>query len=237
MFLGERLGAARDNFSTNLARLKNLRQRLADVHRARDAVLRQAIETSPEPKWMQGIDLHWLAQEQREWLLNEHNTTLEMMFIYLVSMLDVFFGQWGMEHQLWREDTWPVATPENFQKAGLTMRPAAERQLIEYRARRNVLVHRGGIADTEYCECVQEVQDKTRPGQRLPVDESYFDKAADFVDHLAAATSVAKYAGPSRHEARDWSSLIDRVFVSVTSPASRGKARGHKRGPRSEKSR
>src|SRR3989442_526266 len=171
MFTGERLGESRDNFSTNLARLKNLRQRFGQVHRERDALLAQmqasADNLVEEPAWTRDIDLHWLARDEREWLLSEHNTTLEMMFIYLVSMLDVFFGQLCTEHHL-LEKEWPTATVENFRKVGLQIRPAAERQLIEYRARRNTLVHRGGIANAEYCKMVR---DQSLLGQRLAVTE------------------------------------------------------------------
>ncbi len=210
MFHGERLGAARDNFSTNLARLKNLRKRFVDVHLARDAVLRQAIETSPEPRWMESVDLRWMAQEQREWLLNEHNTTLEMMFIYLVSMFDVFFGQWGAERNYWK-GKWPAATPEKFREIGLPILPAVESQLMEYRARRDVLVHRGGIADARYCT---QTGDQSSLGKRLVVTESYLDTAADSIDFIVAATAVARYDGPPRSEAQDlWPALIARVFL------------------------
>jgi hypothetical protein len=218
MFTAEGLGASRDNFSTNLARLKNLRQRIGEVHREREAVLAQAsqsaeCEVGTSPEWVCGIDLHWLAQDQREWFRNEHHTTLEMMFIYLLSILDAFFGQWCAEHQLSSQGKWPAATPDRFRKVGLVLHPAAERQLVEYRARRNVLVHRGGIADAEYCKLVH---DRTRLRHRLQVDESYLDTAAEFIDHLAAATAVAKYTGPPRHEAKDlWPSLIARVFARV----------------------
>ncbi len=216
MFTGEGLGESRDNFSINLARLKNLRQRFGRVHRERDAVLARvqasADEPVDEPAWTRGIDLHWLARDEREWLLNEHNTTLEMMFIYLVSMLDVFFSQFGQEHHLFGEGEWPSATAKAFRNIGLQIQPAAESQLDEYRARRNALVHRGGIANTEYCTIVR---DRSRLGQRLAVTETYLDNAVEYMDHLVAATAVAKYEGPPRYEANDlWPALIARVFIA-----------------------
>ena len=197
MWPGEGLGASRDNLSTNLARLKNLRVRFTRVHVERDSVLAEiqesgkgmlaeiqesgeggvepddiALGEAPSypldqgPSWTHGIDLHWLAEEEREWLRNEHHTTLEMMFIYLVGVLDAFFGQWGVERKLWPDGTWPAATPENFrEKAGLTIRRAAAEQLVEYRARRNVLVHRAGIADSGYC---RRVNDNTNPRPAPP---------------------------------------------------------------------
>jgi len=215
MFTGEGLGASRDNFSTNLARLKNLRQRFVQQRRAADDMeswLEQETRTGV-PDWMHGIDLHWLVRKDRDWLASEHNTTLEMMFIYLVSMLDVFFGQWGVEHEVFDDDErWPPAIPEEIRKAVCPLLPAVERQLIEYRARRDALVHKGGVADTRYCT---KVGDTSMLGQRLPVTEVYLDGAVEFIDYLVAATAVTKYNGPPRHEAKElWPELKRRVFVA-----------------------
>ena len=80
MFTGEGVGASHDNFSTNLARLKNLRQRFGKVHSERDAVLTQITQSDQQgtgPESTHAVDLHWLAKDQREWLRNEHHTTLE----------------------------------------------------------------------------------------------------------------------------------------------------------------
>jgi hypothetical protein len=135
-----------------------------------------------------------------------------MMFIYLVSMLDVSFSQFGQGRHLFGENKWPSATPKAFRKIGLQIQFAAERQLDEYRDRRNALVYRGGLADAEYCTVVR---DQSMLGQRLPVIETYLDEAVEYMDHLVAATAVAKYEGSPRHEAKElWPALIARVFIA-----------------------
>jgi len=226
MFTGEHLGASRDNFSTNLARVKNIRQRFTRGHRAQDEVLEQVVREE-EALRTERIDLGWLAQDQREWLQNEHNTTLEMTFIYLIAMLDTFFGQWRQEHKLRqneqedeREDQWPPALPERFAEIGLPLRPDAKRRLVEYRARRAVLAHRGGIVDEKYCNAIG---DSSFLNQRLSVEEAYLDDAVEFIDYLVVATAVAKYNGPPRQEAKTlWPELIARVFVTRTEEESGG---------------
>lgn len=53
-----------------------------------------------------------------------------------------------------------------------------DRTLNEMRHRRHVLVHRGGVADEEYCAA------SGRPevlGQRLEVDDAYLETADRFV--------------------------------------------------------
>jgi len=219
MFTGEHLGASRDNFSTNLARVMNITQRLRREHKTRDEALEQVARQAETPG-AERINVVWWAREEREWSQNEHNTTLEMTFIYLVGMLDTFLGQWGQEHNLWEEGHWPPAVPEKFAEVGLMLRPDAERHLVEYRARRNVLAHRGGIADEKYCKAVG---DSRFLDQRLSVDEGYLDAAVEFINYLVAATAVAKYDGPPRQEAkRDWPALIAQIFVSRTEEESGG---------------
>jgi len=217
MFTGEGLGASRDNFSTNLARVKNIQQRLRRDHAARDEFLEQVMAREEEQADCFGPVL-WLARDEREWRQSEHNTTLEMTFIYLVGMLDTFFGQWGQEHNLWGEDKWPTALPERFAEVGLPLRSDVQPLLVEYRARRDVLIHRGGIANEKYCKAIG---DMNLLNQRLPVDETYLDAAVEFIDYLVAATAVAKYSGPYRHESKtDWPQLIARMFVQKSTQAS-----------------
>jgi hypothetical protein len=211
MFMGEGVGVSRDNFSTNLARVKNIQQRLRRDHAARDKFLEQAARAEEAQRNSYTLDLR-LARDQREWRQGEHTTTLEMTFIYLVGMLDTFFGQWGQEHNLWGDDKWPTALPERFAEVGLPLRSDTKLLLSEYRARRDALADRGGIAGQKYCKAVG---DSCFLNQRLAVDETYLDAAVEFIDHLAAATAVAKYVGPYRHESKSWwPQLMAQVFAA-----------------------
>jgi len=232
-FLSEGLGPARDNFSTNLDRLENLRHLTASMHN-QQAAMHKERRAMVEEQWrtrsplgypVGGEELGWALAAEEERLSEEPRTTREMMLTYLTSILDVFFGQWQAEQGIMgpsQRDRWPPATPQNIAAvpakmpappAGLTLnlQPTCEDRLVEIRARRNALVHCGGIADTDYCKATGNAG---AMGQRLLVDDGYLDGAVEFVDDLVGAMAARVCSSPqSAAAAAARQPLIARTFV------------------------
>lgn len=113
----------------------------------------------------------------------------EMAFVYLMAILDGFVGRWRVDLGFESEEDRPeAARPDVIRdicsRLGIVVDfpQDFDRTLEEMRERRNVLVHRGGIADARYCGVAG------RPevlGQRLDVTEEYLDRADHFVTELS----------------------------------------------------
>jgi len=233
-FLSEGLGPARDNFSTNLAGLKNLRQRMAVMHERETETLKEARDAftrtvraarSPiaiQHLWWGGEDYAWALEFDAERLEEEQRTTREIMLTYIITALDEFFGRWRQENKL--STGWPPAVPSEIEAAwrgiarkrrdktmALKLIPHFRDRLLEIRARRAVIVHRGGIADKKYCG---DIGNHAVLGQRLLVDDAYLDPAVDFVDELTGAMAARVYSGhQSATDAATRSALIARMFA------------------------
>ncbi len=134
--------------------------------------------------------LSWASIYERalEMLPEEEALGREMAFVYLMAILDGFVAGWRVEMGLdTDEKKAKIAQPEVIRRTCSDLGIAYEfpadfdRTLNEMRARRNVLVHRAGIADAAYC------RDAGTPellGQRLTVSEDYLDRADRFVTEL-----------------------------------------------------
>lgn len=82
--------------------------------------------------------------------------------------------------------------------------------LMEIRARRAVMVHRGGIADRQYCA---ETGNYAVLDQRLFVDDGYLDQAVAFVDELVVAMAARVYTGSPNRDSTRAVAIIPKIFV------------------------
>jgi hypothetical protein len=143
-------------------------------------------------------------ERQLEALPGEAALGREMAFVYLVAIFDAFIGRWAVDMGVQRQGRLASATPEFIRKVCRKLKmpivfPADfDDRLDEMRARRNVLVHRGGIADTEYCiktgrtDCL---------GQRLDVTEEDLNQVEDFIADFVWTEIIPK--SPPRSSAED----------------------------------
>jgi len=134
--------------------------------------------------------LSWasMVERQLERMPDEAALGREMAFVYLIAILDGFVARWRVDMGLdSEEDRLEAARPNVIRDTCRALEiefdfpDDFDRTLAEMRARRNVLVHRGGIADAKYCAVARRPE---LVGQRLDVTEDYLDRADRFVTEL-----------------------------------------------------
>jgi len=134
--------------------------------------------------------LSWGSMFERhlEMLPGEAALGREMAFVYLMAILDGFVARWRVDMGLDAEgEKAEAARPDMIRdtcrELGIDFKFPDEfdRTLAEMRARRNVLVHRAGIADEKYCSVAGMPE---LLGQRLDVTEEYLDQADRYVTEL-----------------------------------------------------
>lgn len=134
--------------------------------------------------------LSWGSMFERhlEMLPEEAALGREMAFVYLMAILDGFVAGWRVDMDLdAEEENAKTARPDVMRDTCHALGIEFEfpedfdRTLAEMRARRNVLVHRAGMADAKYCGVAGKPE---LLGQRLDVTEEYLDRADRFVTEL-----------------------------------------------------
>lgn len=127
-------------------------------------------------------------ERQLEEMPGEASLGREMAFVYLMAIFDGFVGRWRVDTGLDAEEERPEAARpglirDTCRELGIAVDfpEGFERTLNEVRERRNVLVHRGGIAETRYCGVTERSEVL---GQRLEVSEEYLDEAERLVTEL-----------------------------------------------------
>lgn len=134
--------------------------------------------------------LSWGAmfERQLEMVPDEAALGREMAFVYLMAILDGFIARWRVDMGLDSdEDSLKAARPnvirETCRELGIAVNfpEGFVRTLEEMRERRNVLVHRGAIADARYCGVAGRPEVLS---QRIDVTEEYLDRADRFVTEL-----------------------------------------------------
>ena len=201
-------------FGENMLRYKNVRERFSTAHISDQTSLRQKTESlkigvesmrqqagsqDPAHPVLSTIEIalsimHHLDQ-QLDSLPREEAFSREMEFVYLVAIFDAFVGHWrvdmGLDDGRWLVD----AEPKNIRstceelKMLVNFPPDFDAKLGEMRARRDVLVHRGGIAGTRYCERTSHPECL---GQRLEVTDDYLNTAERFISDLVWDELVPK---------------------------------------------
>ncbi len=145
---------------------------------------------APSAKGFAEDALSWatMLERQLERIPNEAALGREMAFVYLMAIFDGFVGRWCVDLGFDPEDgRLEVARPNAIraacQRLGITVAfpEGFDSKLDEMRVRRNVLVHRGGIADERY---VSVAGTPEALNQRLAVSEDYLDDADRFVTEL-----------------------------------------------------
>lgn len=139
--------------------------------------------------------LSWASMVERhlDMLPNEAALGREMAFVYLMAILDSFVARWRVETGLDANEKAEAARPDVIRRTCRELNIAFEfpddfdGRLAEMRARRNVLVHRGGIADSKYCDVARN---HALIGQRLEVTEEYLERADNFVTELGLTLIV-----------------------------------------------
>lgn len=129
-----------------------------------------------------------MFERHLEMLPGEEALGCGMAFVYLMAILDGFVAGWQVDmgfnsNKEKAEAAYPGVIRETCHRLGIKYDFPADfdRTLEEMRARRNVLVHRAGIADTTYCRVARTPE---LLGQRLDVSEDYLDLADRFVTEL-----------------------------------------------------
>ncbi len=202
---------AAEAFGLNMLRFQNFRMRAARGYEREEMALRQAADAlnrqaeallrlDPHPvKRLFDSSARSMAENSRSWaylwekqlpmLPEEAALGREMLFVYLMAIVDGFVARWRIDMGLDREDKrWleaahPSTIRETCQALGIGLQflPDFDATLEEMRARRNVLVHRGAIADLSYCETTGRAD---LLGSRLDVSERYLDEAQQIVMEL-----------------------------------------------------
>lgn len=198
-------------FGLNILRFQNFRMRVErgyereeqSLRQAADALNRQAealLRPDPHPvRRLYDSSARRMAEDSRSWaylwerqlpmLPGEAALGREMLFVYLMAILDGFVARWRIDMGLDREDkrlleaARPATIRKTCQALGIDLKSLSdfEPDLEEMRARRNLLVHRGAIADDSYCITVANPGLR---GSRLDVSGEYLDKAQQFVMNL-----------------------------------------------------
>jgi hypothetical protein len=138
------------------------------------------------------VQLMQIALEEHEQEVRSH---LVRAFVHVFTILDGFFGKWC---ELYKENPFkgqkltPAATKESLQKLrcfkDLKRRNVISADTIsnlkKLRAKRNVFVHGGGIADRKYCNAVNR---KDLLGQPLEATQEDIDSSIEVATEIAQA--------------------------------------------------